>query len=108
MRTEQLAKCFVPLQKLRARLVPQIMFKPPPQSFITDRSKAVVLVRFSVACFGVRVSVTFHVMYVYIISVRFGLLSKELLTRLTISSLSIFTICNFSYFPFVVSAGIWF
>ena len=29
-------------------------------SFITDHSKAAVLVLLSVACFGVRVSVTFH------------------------------------------------
>ena len=36
------------------------------QLFITDRSKAVVLLLFSVACFGVRVSVTFHLMCVHI------------------------------------------
>ena len=64
------------------------------------RSKAVVLLWFFVACFGVRVSVAFHVMCVHIILVRFGLLSgplfgKELLTRLTICSLCILNICNF-------------
>ena len=32
---------------------------------ITDRSKAVVLLWFSVACFGVRVSVTFHLTCVH-------------------------------------------
>ena len=37
---------------------------PPPQEFVTDRSKAVVLMWFSVACFGVRVSVMFHLMFV--------------------------------------------
>ena len=48
MQTEQPTKCFVPLQKLRVRL----KFKPPPhQYFITDRSKAVVLLWFSVTCF---------------------------------------------------------
>ena len=59
----------------------------------------------SVECFGVRVSVAFHLMCVHIIfssywvtgSPPFG---EELLTRLTICSLSIFTICNLSYFPF--------
>ena len=35
---------------------------PPPQLFITDRSKAVVL-----SGFGVRVSVTFHLMCVHIV-----------------------------------------
>ena len=34
---------------------------------MNDRSKAVVLLWFSVARFGVRVSVTFHLMCVYII-----------------------------------------
>ena len=48
MQTEQPTKCFVPLQKLRARLAPLNMFKP---LFITARSKAVVLLWFSVACF---------------------------------------------------------
>ena len=42
MRTKQPPTCFVPLQKLWARLAPQ---------FITDRSKAVVLLWFSFACF---------------------------------------------------------
>ena len=50
---------------------------------------------------------TFHLMFVYIIfsSVRaaewqpFG---KELLTRLTICSLCISTVCNISYFPILV------
>ena len=35
------------------------------QSFATDRSKAVVLLWLSVACFGVRVSVRFHLTCVY-------------------------------------------
>ena len=37
----------------------------PPPIFVTDRSKAVVLTWFSVACFGVRVSVMFHLMFVH-------------------------------------------
>ena len=41
--------------------------KPPSQEFIIDRSKEVVLLRFSFACFGVRVSATFHFMCVHII-----------------------------------------
>ena len=36
-----------------------------PQEFVTDRSKAVVLTWFSVACFDVRVSVMFHLMFVH-------------------------------------------
>ena len=35
-----------------------------PQEFVTDRSNAVVLTWLSVAFFGVRVSVTFHLMFV--------------------------------------------
>ena len=38
-----------------------------PELFITDRSKAVVLSRFSVSCFCVRVLVTFHLMCAHII-----------------------------------------
>ena len=61
--------------------------------------------RKEVACFGVRVSVTFRLMIVHIIfsSVKVAEwphLGKELLTRLTICSLRILTICNFSYFRF--------
>ena len=37
-----------------------------PKKFITDRSKAVVLLWFSVAGFGVRVSVTFRLTCVHI------------------------------------------
>ena len=61
--------------------------------------------------FGVGVSVTFHLMCVHIVLVRFGLLSgllfgNELLTRLTICSLRILTICNFYLFPVsVLMAG---
>ena len=41
----------------------------------TDRSKAVVLFWFSDACFGVRVSVTFHIMCVHIMFISVCLLS---------------------------------
>ena len=69
-----------------------------------NRSNAVVLLWFSVA-FGVRVSVTFHLKCVYTsfssVSVAewqpFGI---KLLTRLSIRSLCMLTICNTSYFPF--------
>ena len=75
------------------------------QYVIIYRSNAVVLLWISVACFGVRVSVTFHLMCVHII---FSLVwvaewqpfGKELLTRLTICSCCIFTNCNSSYIPF--------
>ena len=56
--------------------------------------------------FGVRVPLTYlHLMCVHIIfsSVLVGewpYFGKELLPRLTICSLCILTLCNFSYFPF--------
>ena len=55
--------------------------------------------------FGVRVSVTFHLKCVHIIFssvwvAEWPPFGKKLLTRLTICSLCIFTICNLSYFPF--------
>ena len=50
-----------------------------PKLSITDRSKAVVLLWFSVAYFGVRVSMAFHLTCVHIILVWFGLLSGNLL-----------------------------
>ena len=55
--------------------------------------------------FGVGVSVTFHFMFVNIISssvlvVEWPPFGKGLLNRLTICSLCILTICNFGYFPF--------
>ena len=37
----------------------------PTVIFVTDRSKAMVLMWFSVACFRVRVSVMFHLMFVH-------------------------------------------
>ena len=48
---------------------------------------------------------TFHLMYVHVIfnSVwvsEWSAFGKELLTRLTICSFCILTICNFNYFPF--------
>ena len=55
---------FYTYQILRARLAPLNKLKLPP-SFITDRSKAVALLWFSVACFDVRVSVMFHLMFVH-------------------------------------------
>ena len=68
-------------------------------------AKAVVLLWFSVACFGVRVSVTFHLIFVNIIlssvwDAEWPPFGKELLTRLTICSLCILTSCYFSYFMF--------
>ena len=51
----------------------------PRNSFNTDRSKAVFLTWLSVACFGVRVMVMFHLMFVHYIEVRFWLLSDHLL-----------------------------
>ena len=60
---------------------------------------------FAVVCFGVRVPLTFHLMCVHIIFssvlvAEWPYFGKELLPRLTICSLCILTLCNFSYFPF--------
>ena len=84
--------------------MPSNMFKTP-QYFITDGSEAVVVLWFSVACFGCQsfCDVSLYVCLSYFRSVSvaewppFG---KKLLTRLTICSLCILTICNISYFPF--------
>ena len=59
MWTEQLTKCFEPLQKLRARLGTFNRFKPPQKCYITDRSNAVLLMWFSVLLVLVSVSVLF-------------------------------------------------
>ena len=76
-----------------------------PRWFVADRSRAVVLVRFSVACFGVTVSVAFHLVFVHIIFSSVLVAGwppywKELLTRLDKCSLCVLTLCNFSCFPF--------
>ena len=61
---------------------------------------------FAVACFfGVRFPLTFHLMCVHIICssvlvAEWPYFGKELLPRLTIYSLCILTLCNFSNFPF--------
>ena len=50
--------------------------------FITDHSKAVALMLFSVACSllpVLGVSVTFHLMFVHYTFIRFGLLSDHIL-----------------------------
>ena len=67
----------------------------------SDRSKAVVLLCFSVACFGDRVSVTFYLMFFHIFFssvwvAEWPPFGKELHTRLTICFHCILTICNFS------------
>ena len=66
MQTEQPTKCFLPFQKLRARLAPLNRFKPTPVVFIiSDRSKAVLLISSSVfACFGV----SFCTVYTFCVS----------------------------------------
>ena len=60
---------------------------------------------FAVACFGVRVPLTFHITCVHIILssvlvAEWPYFGKELLPRLTIYPLCFLTICNFDYFPF--------
>ena len=72
---------------------------------MTDRSKAVVLLWFSVACFCVRVSVTFHLTCVYIIFSSVSVaewppFGKYLQTRLTICSFLYFDYLSYLLFPF--------
>ena len=61
MRTEHLRKCFIPLQKLGAKLstrLTDLSPPPPPCKFqITDRSKAVLLMWLSILFVLVSVSV---------------------------------------------------
>ena len=57
----------------------RIVMQSEPQEFVTDRSKAAVLMWFSDDCFGVRVPVMFHLIFVHYILVRFWSLSGHLL-----------------------------
>ena len=50
---------------------PVKLVEAAPHYFITDRTKAVVMLWSSVACFDVRISVTFHLIFVFIF--QFGL-----------------------------------
>ena len=65
MRTEQPTKCFVPLQKLMARLAPLNMFKPPSNSSLTV-PRRLFCCGSLLPVFSVRVSVTCHFMCVHI------------------------------------------
>ena len=61
-RTEQLTKCCEPLQKMRVRLgACKTGLSPTPQLFyITDRSKAILLLRFHLFYFWSRFFVLFE------------------------------------------------
>ena len=72
MRTEQPTKCFVPLQKLRVR------FKPSSISLLTVPRRYFCCGSL-LSVFGAGVSVTFHLMCVYIIFSSVWLLSGHLL-----------------------------
>ena len=66
----------------------EVVLNPIPVK-ITDRSKVVVLLWSSVVCFGLKVSVTFHLMCVSIsfssvLVAEWPPFGKELLTRFTI------------------------
>ena len=62
MRTEQPTKCLYHISYGESGCVHKTSLSPPG---ITDRSNAVVLTWFSVACVGVRVSMMFHLMFVW-------------------------------------------
>ena len=71
---------------------------PIPEEFVTDRSKAVVLTWFSVACFGVRVSVMFHLTFVHctfssVLVAEWPNFGKKVRTRLAICTYCILSIC---------------
>ena len=77
----------------------------PAQLLITDCSKAVVMLWFAVGCFWCQgsIDVSSNVCSYYLSSVlvaEWPYFEKELLPRLTICSLCILTLCNFSYFMF--------
>ena len=76
--------------------------------FITDRFKAVVLLWFSVACFWCQ---SFGDVSPYVCSYDFSsvwvAVGKELLTRLTICSLCILTICILVTSRFRFEGWIW-
>ena len=57
-KTEQLIKCYKPLQKMRVRL----------RSFQGDTSFVVIFV----LCFGVEFFCSLNIMYVFIVLVKFG------------------------------------
>ena len=80
MRSEKTTKCFVPLQKLRARLAQENLFKPLSYSLLTVPRRYFCYGTLFPA-FGVRVTVTFHLMCLHIIVVPFGLLSIHLLGK---------------------------
>ena len=61
MQTEQPTKCLLHIS-YGGRGCAHKTSLSPPQEFVTDRSKAVALTWFSVACFVVRVSVMFQLM----------------------------------------------
>ena len=82
------------------------MFKLPVDSLLAVPGLC-FLFWFSVACFGVGVSMTFHHMCAHIIFCSSSVaelppFGKELLTLLTICSLCILTISYIIYFPFWV------
>ena len=101
MRTEQPTKCFVPLQKMITRFWPVKHAKGP----ILNVPKWQFCCGTLLLVFGVRVSVTFLPVCIRVVLASacvagwppFG---KKLLTRLTICSLCVLTMCSFSYFPF--------
>ena len=79
------------------------LVQAPSNSLLTVQGGSFVVV--PCCLFLVSVSVTFHLMNVHIIFSSVWVAEwlpfrKQLLTRLTICSLCILTICNFSYFPF--------
>ena len=73
-RTEQLTKCYEPLQKMRVMLGPSKtgLSPPPPKDFyITLQGDTSVIVLF-ILCFGVEYLCCLNLMYVVIVLLKFG------------------------------------
>ena len=69
MRTEQPTKCFLPLQKVRRERRRKIDLNPTVIFYITDPSKALLLIWFSVFdCFGVSFCTVFSFCFYMIFS----------------------------------------
>ena len=93
-----------PLQTLRVRLAPSSRFKPPSNSLLTVPRRWFWCGSL-LPVFGIRVSVMFHLMFVYytfssVWVAEWPPFWKLLPTRLAICFHCILSICNFSYFPF--------
>ena len=107
MQTEQPTKCFPPLQKRKARMdAIKHVQAPSSNSLLTLQRRYFCCGSLDpLPISGVRFSAMFQLMFVKSIFssvwvAEWSPFGKKLPTWLTICSLCILTICDFSYFPF--------